>query len=326
MAVNFCIDVLKAVAVLLILNSHMKGVYPSDIVSFGGGFGLAVFYTVSGYLLSKKPITCIKSWYLKKIMRLYIPIWIYGGFRVLTGIRQIYSVTEFIHVFVFPTYWFVASMVILYLVYYFVVGRINQNKNIINHILYVCLVAYTILYFCNIKFCFLSLESLEIEGRGVETPYIIMLLIWFVCMLNGVRMRTLQGKIKSTSPREFILLAVSVLLFLIVKLISQRYIQQLEILLGIIYIVFADSLFKVAFGCEKILQKESNGIIGKFICLLSRASLEIYLVQIVIIRSFRDFIFPVNWVIICCLTIVAGFVLQKLSGVVYRKIGGKLNG
>ena len=47
------IEVLRAIATALIANSHFKGVYPTDLLSFGGGFGLALFYMISGFLLAK---------------------------------------------------------------------------------------------------------------------------------------------------------------------------------------------------------------------------------------------------------------------------------
>lgn len=37
---------------MFIANSHFKGVYPTDLLSFGGGFGLALFYMISGFLLA----------------------------------------------------------------------------------------------------------------------------------------------------------------------------------------------------------------------------------------------------------------------------------
>ena len=42
------IEVSRAIATAFIANSHFKGVYPTDILSFRGGFGLALFYMISG--------------------------------------------------------------------------------------------------------------------------------------------------------------------------------------------------------------------------------------------------------------------------------------
>lgn len=69
------IEVLRAIATALIANSHFKGVYPTDLLSFGGGFGLALFYMISGFLLANiKRSTKFTEWYFKKVARLYISI------------------------------------------------------------------------------------------------------------------------------------------------------------------------------------------------------------------------------------------------------------
>ena len=44
------IELLRALAVLLITNSHFDGVYPWDI-SWGGCPGVAIFCLISGFLL-----------------------------------------------------------------------------------------------------------------------------------------------------------------------------------------------------------------------------------------------------------------------------------
>lgn len=60
------IEFLRAFATVLVANSHFKGVYPNDIFSFGGGFGLGIFYLISGYLLANiKPNTSFPKWYSK---------------------------------------------------------------------------------------------------------------------------------------------------------------------------------------------------------------------------------------------------------------------
>ena len=69
------INYLKAIAVLLVLNSHLDSIYPISALGFGGGLGNALFFCVSGYtwagLHSKKK--SFGSWYLNKIKRIWVP-------------------------------------------------------------------------------------------------------------------------------------------------------------------------------------------------------------------------------------------------------------
>ena len=46
------VELLRAVAVLLITNSHFDGVYPWNI-SWGGCPGVALFFVITGFLLKK---------------------------------------------------------------------------------------------------------------------------------------------------------------------------------------------------------------------------------------------------------------------------------
>ena len=125
------IDFLRFCAIILVANSHFKGVYPTDLLSFGGGFGLALFYMVSGYLLSNiSKEQKFYSWYLKRLANLYIPLWIIMGVETAIGYVKIDGVDQFIRTFVFPGMWFTASMVIMYPLYYFFVRRIYGKYGI----------------------------------------------------------------------------------------------------------------------------------------------------------------------------------------------------
>lgn len=90
----YFIEYLRAIATLLVANSHFKGVYPNDILSFGGGFGLALFYMISGFLLANiQNDTKLYKWYLPKLMRLYIPLFIVRIIEIIVGYREIVSMT-----------------------------------------------------------------------------------------------------------------------------------------------------------------------------------------------------------------------------------------
>ncbi len=48
----FFIDLLRALAMALITNSHYTGVYPTDLVASGVVLGDVLFFAVSGFCLS----------------------------------------------------------------------------------------------------------------------------------------------------------------------------------------------------------------------------------------------------------------------------------
>ena len=49
---SWAIDFIKCLAVFLVLNNHMKEIYPMSSLTFGGALGNALFFVVSGYMWS----------------------------------------------------------------------------------------------------------------------------------------------------------------------------------------------------------------------------------------------------------------------------------
>ena len=64
------IYLLKALASILITNSHLGNMYPSEFMALGGSFGNGLFFCISGFLLVNIK-TDFASWYWGKIKRIY---------------------------------------------------------------------------------------------------------------------------------------------------------------------------------------------------------------------------------------------------------------
>ena len=67
------IDILKFLAVFLIINSHMDSLYVKySLLATGGAIGDALFLFASGYtlLLSKRQLS-FGNWYKRRINRIY---------------------------------------------------------------------------------------------------------------------------------------------------------------------------------------------------------------------------------------------------------------
>ena len=85
----------------------------------GGGFGLGLFYLISGYLLANiKDNERFLKWYPKKILRIYAPLFVVKAIYVLIGFKKIASIGDVIKEFLVPGMWFSFSMVIYYAFYY----------------------------------------------------------------------------------------------------------------------------------------------------------------------------------------------------------------
>lgn len=75
---DYSIDVLKFLAVFLIINSHMDALYVRySMLATGGAIGDALFLFASGYtlLLSKKQLS-FGNWYKRRINRIYPSVFV----------------------------------------------------------------------------------------------------------------------------------------------------------------------------------------------------------------------------------------------------------
>lgn len=326
------IEVLRTIAVLLIFNSHLKGVYPTDILSFGGGFGLALFYMLSGYLLSGiNQKTRFFKWYSKRIIRLYIPLVIFEVIKFIFGFTKITCFQDFFKAFIFPTYWFVASMIILYAVYYLFVKYIynRYGKKAISTILVICFTLFLIFYISRSPLGLFSLQSLKVSDVfSVESPYLISQLIWFSSMLVGLSVKNtdfFRTNVLKQKTLCFLGVVICSLIFFVVRIFGKIDID-LEFLLPFSYIGFAYFIFGFIKLFENGLQNARGTPVFKLIKIISKSSLEIYYVQFVFIVLFKEFIFPLNFALILVAAILTAvllhFVSEKCNNIIFcRKKG-----
>lgn len=297
----FYITVLRALAACLITNAHYTGIYPTDIIANGGLIGDIIFFAVSGYCLYNIKQGFFK-WYWKRLYRCYLPVIL---------ITLIYWAVGFYNVsdnplwwLVYPTnYHFVASIIILYVPYYFVV-KIDGLKSRIPTIALVILVAYLVLY---VFFYIKSYYHID----NVYEPMIRFL--FFESMLLGAWFRQNESKyinrINLKSVLHLILLFAlyfaSKLVFL--KIASLSYLQILN--QALIYLLLF-MVLRVSCGISQKLEN-MNEKTKKIILCVSNITLEIYVVQYAIIDIVRPiFKFPINWIILTSSIITAAVALR----------------
>lgn len=324
------VEILRAIATAFVANSHFKGVYPYDFFSFGGGFGLALFYMISGYLLADiNEHTHFSNWYLKKIFRLYIPLLLFRIVEVGSGFLQLDTVKKAIMYLIFPASWFVASMVILYPLYFLFVKYLYQRyeeKSLkIGFIVFA--VAFVALSITKLPIAMFSLQSLAIEEKfSIETPYLITQFIWMSCMLLGLYIRKNMAikKIKRSVSVLYLGLSIfGVVLFLVVRLLTANGANvNIEILLVPAYMGFAYFLFTFFMGYEHVCKKFLNSILGKIVVIVSKCSLEIYYVQFIWVKNLKDIMFPLNLVLLVIAIVLTAWLLHMVSNFLYMNLTG----
>src|SRR4051794_5272276 len=115
----FFITVVRAVAAILITNSHYGNVYPTQILSNGGLLGDVLFFLISGFCLVNFKQSFL-AWYRKRIIRIFPAVWIITSVYILFGLYTFNGWT-IIGYYIYPPYYpFVASIIIIYIFFYIV--------------------------------------------------------------------------------------------------------------------------------------------------------------------------------------------------------------
>lgn len=315
----FFIVVLRALAACLITNSHYVGVYPSDIIANGGLLGDIIFFAVSGYCLlnTKKSFP---RWYGKRIWRIYPAVIITTVFyfyvlkHELFVLRKqhIFGFKKFRWWYVYPTFYhFVASIILLYIPYYFVSRYEILRKNI-PAIAMVIAVAFLIYYVFAYDKTYYHIDAID-EWQ--------IRFLFFESMLLGGYFKYNDKKFRNKFNWSLPIITLGLFVgYFASKLVFSKYtsLAPLQIvnqfaILGLLFFVFW--LFA---SLDNKLEKLPK-IIKIFVEYLSKITLEIYLVQQVIIFSLLPHLttFPINWVVITATILAAATAVHYVCKLIY---------
>lgn len=123
--------VLRCLAACIITNSHYTGVYPTDLIANGGLLGDVIFFAVSGFCLVNVRGNFFQ-WYGKRLLRLYPAVLLITLAYLLAGLFAApENAAGWLRLFIYPTnYHFVASILFLYIPFYFVMRIQKLRENI----------------------------------------------------------------------------------------------------------------------------------------------------------------------------------------------------
>lgn len=311
------IVLIRAVAAVVITNSHYTGVYPTDLIANGGLLGDVLFFAVSGYCLANTKVP-LKKWYIRRFIRIYIPVWIITLIYVLGGAYSIEDNKALIAAIFWPTHWhFVASIILLYIPLYFVSRYIEMNTRNYLKTMLVTFIFQLILYFTVYDYSYYHIDS-------VYQPMIEFL--FFQSMILGLhfRWRCKSNDCLNRKPSPGILL-LGIFLFAIYfvsKILFVKYeqIAGFQILNQVLLYCFLYVLFLLFMSLEKKLHTIQSSKYWTIIKFIADRTLEIYLVQYVILEHMKIGPFPINWLLLTISIIMAGSALRWLSQQLIKRI------
>lgn len=267
---------------------------------------------MSGYCLANIKTNFFR-WYAKRICRVYLPVIIITAIYFILGFYDVQELTlkGIIHWFIYPTdYHFVASIIVLYIPFYFVM-KIDWLKKHIPLIFGVVAIIWMVIYWF-----FYDKNTYHIDN--VREPMIRFL--FFESMLLGAIFRQVDLK-KLENPKWYVYvgLIICFVMYFCSKLLFSRYesISKYQFLNQIFIFAFLFFAFRVFSGLEYKLLKIPDWL-KKFITLIANMTLEIYVVQGVIIGKLKGFSkFPINWIVLTCTIFAAAFLLHKICKLIY---------
>lgn len=307
------IDVLKAIACLLIINSHCSDLYPNSLMAFGGGQGNAIFLMVTGFLCADVQLPW-KEWITKRYFRLMPITLIICVLDLVICVMQD-GLPANIITYCLDRYWFVWALAIYYIPY-FMVFRSGKNNAFQLACLLYC-IGYAFLYLCLLSMDKVSL-FVEKEGFAFFKVY-----FYFAPMLMGGIIAHFAhretGRIFETEVRCILerpeilvlgaLVGLSVWGFEYICTILNKSALKLQFLINLGNLIFCVCLFcamRAGFSRNNV---EKLGR-SRSVKILSTCTLEIYLVQILIKSFFLSFDFPINAFLYFMLSIGLGVMLH----------------
>lgn len=306
------INYLKAIAVLLVLNSHLDSIYPISALGFGGGLGNALFFCVSGYtwagLHSKKK--SFGSWYLNKIKRIWVPtafanlVFVFLNYKTYETLQ----LKDLFSIFIFPNkFWFCGSILLYAVLYYFTA---QHPKKRLPWMASGAVIVYVSWYALILDRSTIVVESITKGGACRAAHY-------FLCMLVGLWLRMKHDREKEIQCKKPVLFGIMAVVCygiamgyrVIIKNYDFQFIIQMFTLISVV------CLFEAFFQTETYLKANSMNYIVKMI---ASYSWEVYLTQILVIPAFTTFSFPQNMLLVLLFIIIYSVALKKICGSLFH--------
>ncbi|MBR5648305.1 acyltransferase family protein [Pseudobutyrivibrio sp.] len=297
---NNFIDLIKFFACIFITNSHCM--YLNPLFKLGGGWGNAIFFAVSGFLLGGVTSN-IRSWLLRRWNRL-LPLTI-----LMTIISLItYGIYQYSAYYHITRFWFVIAILIYYVPFYYV-DRCNNGYviGILLHILF-----YICIYMMSDKDTFF----VELGGLSFFKVY-----FYFIIMLMGGLVKRTIDKIKYPNPAWCVLTGgfgfiIWFFEYYNIKVLNRYFEWQFLIHFGMT--IFGISVLVWALS---INEKYSDWTIPKIINLIASSTLEIYLVQITVIPVLNKLKYPLAIIVFWVVALFGGVLLHYLYDKILYKVG-----
>ena len=321
------INLLKLLAILLVINSHCSALYPYEALVTGGALGNGLFFIISGFLYARSfdgEIPRFGEWYKKRILKIVPVTYIYllvTRFSQLKELIVAKDIGQLLWMFVFPTYyWFMGAFCLFLVAYYFIVR--SRSRYAMPVAFAVLLAMYVVAYILFVDRTRWSVEDNDSFFRWIY---------YFAIMLAGAILYRRREQARRVTAWKALVAAI---LAVIVMYADKYAMTRSDALMRMQWInqacVMAFCVFAMIWGLSMEnarLSYRGNGF--SKLGMVAKLSWEIYLVHRTLVPILANVVFPVNIAALLLLTLVLAFALHWLENFVsakYRSRRGRLKG
>ena len=298
---NLSIELLKFIAVIIVINSHFDPLYGEEYhyMSTGGAIGDALFFFASGFTLFLGRLGRFDNWYKRRVRRIYPSILAFV-FVCSLLFDEKYSAIQ-----VIAGYWFVSCIMLYYVALYFV-RKYAPDKPLLPFII----VAISVL----VWYYFEDSSKLFMYGATFFKW-----LHYFLFMLLGAYVGNNTMKYEVKPLRDAIMLATCTItyygiLFAVTKNEFVAHFQVLSLfpLLGVVTYVYK-------LCCASKVEDFLRTKVGLCIRFVSGLCLESYIVQGAIIKFVNEqdnVVLPYNLIVAFIMIIAIAYLTRCLARII----------
>lgn len=292
------IDILKVMAVLCVLNSHMEICYGNySFLATGGAIGDALFFFCSGFMLFRGKSLRFDNFIKRRISRIYPTVFIVA----IVGTLLFGKSDNIVSIILYGGGWFVSCIMIYYALIWLVKAVFFKYLNLI----WIATLAIVILWF-----------YLWFDHNGEISMYGNNYFKWgffFIFMLQGAIMGLEPYKYKFDN---FVILKLLCCILAWYSIfILNKYIPFIASIQWISLIpLYGITYYTYVLCCAPFWTKVYNHkIIGQLIYIIGGLCLECYLIQYFIFTDKLNCIFPFNIPLIMLYVLFISYIINFLS-------------
>ena len=262
------VTLLKFIAIVMIINSHAKWMYPEkySMLACGGAWGCGLFFFCSGFTMANTKTDSFWRYVLKRFFRIYpaVVIWYALTWKYTEPFSWWFLL--------WPNYWFLRSIIVYYVLFYPVV---KYCKHYLLWIMSAGALAVIVCYFVSNN----TVWMIDLANMDVAKIY------YFVLMLLGLYLRNYDThkQLKSLASSENMMGGVflAVLLVSFICCYGLKFMCMKHESLIHLQVLFPVVLFATCFFIATTLRGwKMENVWGKsLISYIAAITLELYIVQ-----------------------------------------------